>query len=252
MKRHWKVLTVWIVITLAVAALIGSLEAFKYCIHEHKDHEAYRAIYEDNSVFVKAIVRLQLHASCGVYAAHKNESPLVAFFTLLIAGFTATLWHATTKIVSGADQNAERQLRAYVGLDMPSSNFKTSPPRDWHVGIKNYGQTPAYHLAGWCRGAVIEPPDVKTFPFPEGENDERSVMSPSEIQTIPIKWDSELSGSELSGVEGGTLTLYIWGKVSYRDAFKKCRWTKFRIHISEEGNFHRRIISSATEGNDAT
>lgn len=122
MKRHWKVLTVWIVITLAVAALIGSLEAFKDCIHEHKDHEAYRSIYEDNSVFVKAIVRLQLHASCGVYAAHKNESPLVAFFTLLISGFT----------------------------------------------------------------------------------------------------------------------------------FKKCRWTKFRIHISEEGNFHRRIISSATEGNDAT
>jgi hypothetical protein len=77
---------------------IAASESFQDCEHNRKDHKAYRALHEEHSIGVKAIVRLELHASCAVEAAHENEGPLTLLATILIAGFTGTLWFETNRL----------------------------------------------------------------------------------------------------------------------------------------------------------
>jgi hypothetical protein len=74
------------------------------------------------------------------------------------------LWKATRDLVKGAEQTAERQLRAYVFVDVAEiRNFGTSEPMQGVVKIKNSEQTPAYKLSGWTRIAS----DVSDVSKPE-------------------------------------------------------------------------------------
>jgi hypothetical protein len=90
---------------------------------------------------------------------HKYEGLITAAFTVVLAVFTGRLWYstdnlwkATTELVRGAEDTAQRQLRAYVGVTVPDSELRypdqslqSSDPSIFKIAleIRNSGQTPA-------------------------------------------------------------------------------------------------------------
>jgi len=84
--------------------------------------------------------------------------------TLLVL-FTFTLWWATLGLVSGADETAERDLRAYVLLEdtffIYEGEHRTDAPNreytDVHkIRIKNFGRTPAFDMSIWLHRSPKE------------------------------------------------------------------------------------------------
>src|SRR5262245_42063031 len=76
----------------------------------------------------------------------KVSDTFVAAFTLLLFLATFALWYSTKKLVDGASQTAERQLRAYVYV------VKTKIKRighEWEIRfrLKNFAQTPAHYVS---------------------------------------------------------------------------------------------------------
>jgi hypothetical protein len=63
-----------------------------------------------------------------------------------------------------------------------------------------------------------------------------------------------LTPEEVQGLRDGTMAIYCYGEVRYRDVFKKAQWTRYRAMYS----IHSGIIGIGTdliyceEGNEAT
>lgn len=186
----------------------------------------------------------------------KITDSLLALFTALLFFATVRLYVATRNLVTGAEDTAKRQLRAYVGIDDIRIESTTAEDpkfrgrrhceraaaigfvhRDFIVlNVKNFGQTPAYdvtcfsHLA-WTR-----------FPqrLPDGYLYERDV---DVVSTAPVR--STLSRYMLESAKTHAtrtiifdprpikaarrrrFNLYVYGRIYYRDIYN-CWWrTKF-------------------------
>src|SRR5260221_8182891 len=124
--------------------------------------------------------------SCVAGLSHKYEGIITAAFTVVLAIFTARLWFSTEKLsestkqlVEGAEDTAQRQLRAYVhtiGKDFLVQGEEHE--RFVHrFSVLNAGQTPAYQLQIDSVTKMLQHPLPANFDFafmPEGRD--RSVM----------------------------------------------------------------------------
>jgi hypothetical protein len=102
-----------------------------------------------------------------VELAETRKDFIIAAATVAIAIFTLTLWRSTDKLWDAGDaqlthakRTAERQLRAYVGIDsIYFQHLQADKPISVIIVIKNFGLTPAYeyeaaiHLE--CRMALV-------------------------------------------------------------------------------------------------
>src|SRR5258706_12925802 len=72
--------------------------------------------------------------------------------TAALALYTARLWKATGQLVRGAEDTAERELRAYVCVEKSSGAEAREDPSwpSFKLVLKNCGKTPAYDVAGWA------------------------------------------------------------------------------------------------------
>jgi hypothetical protein len=143
-------------------------------------------------------------------------------------------------------RTAKRQLRAYVMPELASiadySTIKPPPPAIFtgHLGaavlIKNSGQTPAYKLVHW--GAVIVLP----------ANMEDSLMTPKRLPEIAATtlgpgctihrtgWtEAKISTDQINAIRSGESKVFVYGKIIYRDAFRRRRETTYRL--SYAGNY---------------
>lgn len=154
----------------------------------------------------------------------------VATFTMLLFVATVLLWWATRRLVKGAEDTAERELRAYLFTD---SAKIASPPSNQGGSItlvlKNFGLTPVYNYTlSWgvrvvsaIPGGVapdvpeVTPSDQLRGPLPPGAT--HSLRPP-----LPV-----LTDDELGELASGKKLLYAYGKIVYKDAFGKRRFTKF-------------------------
>ncbi len=76
---------------------------------DRKNHDAYNALHEERSSFVKTVVRFELHAACARVTAGENDGSIAALATIAVAFFTLTLWRATNRLW----QAAEKDLAAF-------------------------------------------------------------------------------------------------------------------------------------------
>ncbi|MCC8975929.1 hypothetical protein [Bradyrhizobium brasilense] len=90
-----------------------------------------------------------------------NEGFVVGFFTFLLVFATAWLVWATIKLWRGAEETAQRQLRAYVAVDPKAINIH-GPSGTVNVGyeLRNTGQTPAHNVQ---HASTLE---IWPFPLP--------------------------------------------------------------------------------------
>jgi hypothetical protein len=178
----------------------------------------------------------------------KITDTLIAAFTALLFFATLALWWSTRRLVGGADKTAKRQLRAYVFVtDAAIDNFGQNLVPHLTYTYKNTGQTPAYKLTGVSAIIIRRSEDRGPFPKPEdtptyiiGEHAKFALGPQMFINASPDLAKTPLTVDEAKGIRDGTLTLYFFGEIAYRDIFGEDRFTRFRLiygnkHIAGRG-----------------
>ena len=163
----------------------------------------------------------------------------------------------TTKAAQAAvevtSKTAERQLRPYIHVSIAHiKNIEDPDKREVVFIIKNYGQTPAFHMI--CKVGV----GVKEWPLMTGIKDFPEDM-PYGVAPMPPSRSSEmfvpvpdLSKWEEKELQAGRAAIYCYGEVTYDDGFSPVRrYTNFRLACHGEMLAKGRL-SPCKEGNEAT
>lgn len=144
----------------------------------------------------------------------------------LLSFATFGLWYATWRLVKGADQTAQRQLRAYVGafeisLTSQMGTFTSV------VKTKNFGATPASNFRTSLRLHLIPAPVISTpLHDPDWLSAGVSLMPGEETITV-----CELfmpAPQILPDLQLGRLAICLSGYIDYEDSFGRKRRTIVR------------------------
>jgi len=181
---------------------------------------------------------------------------LVAAGTLLLAIFAFLQFELTRR-------SRQRQLRAYVFPEASQLQFsdqmnpKPVPPRTGCLGctlaLKNTGQTPAYQLIHWGAMAVRERTREHTLTVAADLIEQQPANIGAGGVLTKSYWTSPLSREDIAGIESGTMAVFVYGRIVYRDAFKRQRLTTYRLAYT--GIFPPpagAALSFCASGNDAT
>jgi len=181
---------------------------------------------------------------------------VVAIFTVVLAVSTIGLWIAGERQRSLSEDTAQRQLRAYVVADMSSvTRWKQGQTAEAETIMKNTGLTPAYDLEGWSAIMYDKYPLPYKFPIsvPLGTTFGQSVLGSGGVVRLKVPTKPVVPTPETNTeFEAGTMALYLWGKVTYRDAFGKERFTNFRFYMtrpSESGGLFQPLSKEGNEAN---
>jgi len=163
-------------------------------------------------------------------------------------GTKATLRIATTakenaaQTIDTMECNTEKQLRAYVMVDVDELLDSETGWLRAEVKIRNFGQTPAHnfiHITGLLvapSGASINLENMGGF--------SRAILAPGQTIIAKTKVKTEFTSEIRKEVEAGTSMLYLVVEIFYHDAFGKERWTTYRafrggIHSIKDGSMVR-------------
>lgn len=192
------------------------------------------------------------------FAGH--EKFWISFGTLVLAAFTtilgfATIFlaRATKSLVTGAENTAQRQLRAYVFV-RPVGTFFLYDGDSCRVTItfafKNHGQTPAYRF--------LEFAEIRNFMVPTTVE----IRTPDPIE--PLTEISLGPGAEIEGTVWGIMDrntlnelgssfrkIHVTGVGRYVDAFGQARETKFCFYVENLGELLAGHTGTGGDGDGA-
>lgn len=149
-------------------------------------------------------------------------------------------------------RSTRQQLRAYLLVESAARLGEHSDHPEFQVVVRNFGQTPAYGVRTWIALTPGERGGHATLPGPEQGMVEASdaALGPGGTfelgKRYEVDWDPERYDEFLSG----RIAMYVYGEVSYRDAFRKRRYTRFRAMYGAE-HFRTGGLSIAARGNDS-
>jgi hypothetical protein len=234
------------------AFVLGESVSFRQCIQKR---------YEQNqtnnaaSQFEKDRATL-FH--CGADFAHRYRDEITATATVLLALSTLFLWFTTSDLVKEAERTARRQLRAYVGVILPSGSVVHPTPGQRlssRIVIKNFGQSPAYEVV--INAAIVPDSfpligDLPAFDRTPSRTGSRTILHPDQTTDTGGFSKEPLAQEEFGRLrtEHETRRLYFYGEVTYRDIFKKQHTTRFRLH-TPAGNADVKQWLYAYDGNEA-
>lgn len=159
---------------------------------------------------------------------------VIAIWTVVLGVATWRLWRSTDRLVAGADETAQRQLRAYISITpVVVLNWRHKDQKYHKVGvsfnIENHGQTIGTEIAYDFSMKVLD------FPLPEiyidmahnRQYDQNNSLFPRTNVPVRLWFDRDLTGAEIAEIESGAKRFHTWGTMHYRDAFKELRHTRF-------------------------
>lgn len=159
---------------------------------------------------------------------------------------------AAEDAVAVATNSAERQLRAYVFVkDAPISPIVAGERIECQVIIENAGATPAYDFVVYGKMSFAPYPLREDLPPLDFETLQYSkdVVGPGGIRN---KWERPgvpLDDLTETQIKAGTHAIFVHGKIRYRDAFDRRRYTRYRLFIG--GDNQGATLSAHEEGNEA-
>src|SRR5207245_7595708 len=125
---------------------------------------------------------------------------------------------------------AVRQLRAYVCLSGALIAFKKANAPEVQVDMKNCGQTPAYDVRQWIHTWIEEHPLKVALPEPPADFPMSiAILLPGGNNMMVIERKPPISQEILNVLGTSQATLYIYGKLTYKDAFGHYRNTDYRL-----------------------
>lgn len=138
-----------------------------------------------------------------------------------------------------------RQLRAYIMPDHISLFHPTHLPKKRGkqpkiadhpavvIHLKNYGPTPASEVLHWADYVLLPlHPDSEAIATPAPDTLSRvseSAMAPGGILTKYLDYRPAFSPAEAAQIEARSHGIFVRGRVTYRDAFKKQRETNYLL-----------------------
>jgi hypothetical protein len=160
----------------------------------------------------------------------------IAFLTLFLGVGTFLLSGATRQLVRGSEKTAERQLRAYMGIQNGRAILVANDNQiSVNINFRNSGQTPAYRVRirtmANLLGSDLEPPFTDdNDPIPFNDRIPNSIISPGAPSST--SWVLKLESRDLESIQFGAAVIYVWGRIDYLDAFKQDRWFIFRCAMN--------------------
>jgi hypothetical protein len=169
------------------------------------------------------------------YGKHPLEWVIV-FFTIIAAGAAiAAAVYTGREVVTMRDQE-QRQLRAYLAIDgkfddgdvgIDIRKYSPGSPIEVWAQIQNTGDTPAYHYDVYMDEELSPDPNVC-----QNSMKARMVAVDSTLQRHTFMDVSQVSNFTLTrddvlNVGFNTIMLYVWGTVTYDDAFGFHHYTNF-------------------------
>lgn len=146
----------------------------------------------------------------------------VGVLQFLVLGVQACVFWRTLHQMRDTSQ---RQLRAYICVTR--SHAKIGERIEGEVHIKNFGQTPAYDVRQWMSVWVEAHPLGVVLPEPEPTfRMARAVLGPGDPLIMRARQNLPAPGANLGTPEA---TIYVYGRVLYRDAFGEQRQTSYRL-----------------------
>jgi hypothetical protein len=195
---------------------------------------------------------------------------LMVLLTLLLVGVTYLQWNAARDAINDSRQAFQRSERAYLCLkDSKIRPTKAGPSSNqWiiddsikadrltkapflEVDLVNAGKTPAKH-ATYVASVVLKnsPPsdDATLNDDARGENlfHSDSVVAPDGLLVVSGFLRAVITPELAAKIKTGSLSLYIYGKVTYQDIFSESRTTRFCSVFMPERN----DMSDCTTYND--
>jgi hypothetical protein len=169
---------------------------------------------------------------------------------------------ASNRSVTLMAETAQRQLRAYVCLDSAAVIFPEPAVLDAQIKFKNCGQTPAYDVRGWIHTWFAEYPLKDELPNPPDDMRKGAeTLAPGRVSTFISARKPPLPPQCLSVLGTPKFTLYVYGKVVYRDIFGKEQFTNYRLIYGgndcvrsrpDENGGELWLLNPDSEGNEAT
>jgi hypothetical protein len=141
-------------------------------------------------------------------------------------------------LVLGAEETAERQLRAYVFMEGGSTRLvqiNVNGVLQTFIGgfvtLKNFGLTPASNYRNWV---MIDVLPATTTPFDRTSIGlGRGIIGPSSGMDIPVL-HGPISAADIAAIRAATRRIYVWGEVIYTDAFGEDRYFRFYLRNATE------------------
>ena len=161
----------------------------------------------------------------------------LATITFFLTLFTAWLWSATKKLVIGAERTAKHELRAYMGVErirIHQDSTNTNIPGDWSIKIRNFGKTMAKDTEVWIAGAIGD----GTGNSSSGDRRSKTVVMPNEA--MGFREAIEKTPKDSEGFRQGSASIYVHGKITYKDVFGENHWTAFRFKGGRADEFFDR------------
>lgn len=164
----------------------------------------------------------------------KRPRDCVDYLTLFLAAVAILVygWQARTLSRQAAALNAtvglmENAQRAWVGAIPPVGVETAEPGLTVTVGLKNFGQSPALHVAHnlHLRTQPCDQPFIPDAP-PAKEPGSRGVLQPGQALAAVIVADPRFI-EQMPDIKLGSTSLYVFGEVTYGDIFGEHRETRF-------------------------
>jgi hypothetical protein len=153
----------------------------------------------------------------------------IAYFTLILKRSTDKLWDAGERQLDLGARTAERELRAYItGPNrVDFRNFQTPRPI-CILQFTNMGQTPAHDVGYWIK-MFVGPYPLEERPGRESADEGFvGVVSPRGQITTESTADTDILTQEARQTAiNGTSAFYLYGELSYVDAFNQKRGATF-------------------------
>jgi hypothetical protein len=158
----------------------------------------------------------------------KITDTLVAAFTALLFFATIALWWSTRRLVKGAEETSERQLRAYVMIhSVAIRNTTVGGKPEVTITFKNSGETPASEMTHWARLGFHPFPSPISFPQKPRQTMPPAPLAPGGVIMITTGIDRQLDTTTFATLQNRSHALYLAGEIRYKDAFGKPRETDF-------------------------
>jgi hypothetical protein len=263
MLKKWLPFAVFALIFLAVFLWVENSFAtsFGECVSQSPRNQGPEGS-EDYSLIVSGFIKAQAVCSLRLIDAHNGFFAAIAAF--IIAGFTYTLWRATTEQAHLTREALETTERAFVFLDGFNVELTTAadskvveleylPERyrsdpDLYITRfavqprwKNGGNTPTKRMTiqiNWRGPPLPLPPD---YEYRDGKQPfflAPRAIEPSDVIEIPSAMS--LVDNEMHPVRAVAPIILIWGRADYEDVFGKthfvqwCHRLRFERHDGEK------------------
>lgn len=156
---------------------------------------------------------------------------LVAIFTGLLFLATLALYFATKDLADGEAESAERQLRAYIGVEtMTLAKFSPDNAPFCDGSIKNYGQTPASSLQVSTRILWSSVPKGTALPRLSDNQSSHSVLQKDGVLSADsTPYDRLITKEDAALISARKMAFYCVVTVTYKDVFEKIRHTNYEM-----------------------